>query len=332
MKNGFRMMTRGLGLTGTNDSANMKNLYIFGSLAYDYIMDFPGYFKDHILPDKIHVLSISFLVNNINKNFGGTAGNIAYNLALMNEKPYIISQVGNDFDVYREWLKKHKINCAYLQKSKTLPTASAHIVTDRADNQITAFHPGAMQQIMRKSLKSIVKHDSLLLISPGNIEDMIRLGQEAQKLGLPYIFDPGQQLPRFPARALFYLVKTAKFFIGNDYEFAILRKKLHLSINQLKSRFQCFIITLGERGSEVYENGRKTKIPAVKPRKIVDPTGAGDAFRSGVLKGLAIGYNMIDSAKLASIVATYPIEHYGTQEHKFTWRKINNRFRSINSK
>lgn len=310
----------------------MKHLYIFGSLAHDYIMDFPGYFKDHILPDKIHVLSISFLVNNIKKNFGGTAGNIAYNLALMNERPYIISQAGNDFADYSNWLKRHKINCEYIQKSKTIPLASAHIITDRADNQITAFHPGAMQQSIKKSLKSIVKHDSLLLISPGNIKDMIRLGQEAQILDLQYIFDPGQQLPLFSAKILLSLIKKSKLFLGNDYEFAIIRKKLHLSISQLKSSFDCFIVTLGEKGSEVYEKGKKIKISAIKPKKIIDPTGAGDAFRAGILKGLIIGYNIVDSTKLAAIVATYPIEHYGTQEHKFNWHEIEYRFRSINNK
>ena len=182
----------------------MKNIYIFGSLAYDYIMDFPGYFKDHILPDKIHVLSISFLVNNIKKNFGGTAGNIAYSLALMNEKPFIISQAGNDFVDYSRWLKKNQISSQYIQKSKASPTASAHIVTDQADNQITAFHPGAMEQGLKRSLKSIVKHDSLLLISPGNLVDMIKLGKEAQKLLFPRFptFCPG-----CPHRATFYALK-----------------------------------------------------------------------------------------------------------------------------
>ena len=307
----------------------MKNIYIFGSLAYDYIMDFPGYFKDHILPDKIHVLSISFLVNNIKKNFGGTAGNIAYSLALMNEKPFIISQAGNDFVDYSRWLKKNQISSQYIQKSKASPTASAHIVTDQADNQITAFHPGAMEQGLKRSLKSIVKHDSLLLISPGNLVDMIKLGKEAQKLDIQYLFDPGQQLPRFSAKILLSLVDKAKFFMVNDYEYAILGKKLKLSDNQMKSRFENFIVTLGEKGSEVYQKGKKTKISVVKPKKLVDPTGAGDAFRSGILKGLTLGYNMVDSAKLASIVATYPIEHYGTQEHKFTWIEIKNRFKKL---
>lgn len=304
-------------------------ILVSGSLAYDRIMDFPGYFKDHILPEKVHLLNVSFEIKILRENFGGTAGNIAYNLKLLKEDPTIISTAGRDFENYRQWLGKNGISLQEIRIISKELTPSAYIITDRANNQITAFHKGAM--IIESSLhlgnyKALTPKNTMAIIAPGNRLEMVDFGRLLKKKNIPYIFDPGQQIPALSNRDLRFLLKGAKIFAVNDYEFSLISKRLSLKLSQMKKMAETVIITKGEKGSKVITSKKSYPIKAVKPRKIVDPTGAGDAYRAGLIKGLLENYPIKKTAQLASLVATYPIEHYGTQEHHFSFREIKNRY------
>lgn len=304
-------------------------ILVSGSLAYDRIMNFPGYFKDHILPEKVHLLNVSFEIKILRENFGGTAGNIAYNLKLLGENPIIISTAGRDFENYQRWLKLNEIS---LKEIRILPnelTACAYIITDRANNQITAFHSGAMQVESSLGLgqyRSLNPKDTLAIIAPGNRFEMVDFGRLLKKKGIPYIFDPGQQIPTFSNSDLRFLLKGALIFVVNDYEFSLVSKKLSLKLGDMKKLAKIVIITKGEKGSKVITHEKSYQISSIKPRKVVDPTGAGDAFRAGLIKGIVKKYPIKKIAQLATLVATYPIEHYGTQEHSFSLREIKNRY------
>lgn len=302
-------------------------IFVSGSLAYDRIMNFPGYFKDHILPEKVHLLNVSFTVGDLKENFGGTAGNIAYNLSLLGEKPVILSTAGNDFPKYQDWLEKHQIDISKIKIIKETQTAAAYITTDQADNQIAAFYPGAMRfslVIQEEDLDEA--SDSLAIISPGNTENMIGLAEIYKKKKIPYIFDPGQAIPALTAEQLLNAIAGAKIFISNDYELELIKQKTGRSEEELSEKIEIIITTLGSKGSIIKtEEGRKEIAPG-KPENESDPTGAGDAFRAGLIKGMIEKYPLEKCVKLGSIVSLYTVEKYGTQTHQFNWAELQKRY------
>ena len=302
-----------------------RNILVSGSLVYDRIMDFPGYFKEHIMPDKIHILNVSFMVNDLKESYGGTAGNIAYNLSLLGEKPSILACVGKDFDQYAQWLRKNKIDTSQIKKIDNKHTSSCYITTDKADNQITAFNPGAMM-VERGVLKNYKKENSIAIISPGNGKDMENYAEHYKKKGIKYIFDPGQQITALSSTTLKKSIDGAEILIGNDYEIGLIVKKTGWNMKSIISKTGFLIVTKGGEGSEIYEKKSKIVIPAVKLKKIVDPTGAGDAYRAGLIKGIIEGLSIIETGRLASIVASFAVEKQGTQEHKFNNKMLKQKY------
>jgi len=295
-------------------------------LVYDRIMDYPGLFKDQIMPDKIHILNVGFLVNEVKESFGGTGGNIAYNLSLLNEQPTLLTTVGKDFGIYKKWLMKCKINLKEIKTLKDKQTASVYIITDKSDNQIAAFNPGAMSKPRGSFTKKYFK-DVLAIISPGNAEDMLNYAKLYQAQKIKYIFDPGQQIGALTASALKTGIIGAEILIGNDYEIELIRRKLKWTASQLLGKVKTLIITKGGQGSEIFTGGKKMLIKAVKIKKVLDPTGAGDAYRAGLIKGLIYDFSLEEAAKLASVVAGFAIECQGTQNHYFTNIQLEKRFK-----
>lgn len=302
-------------------------ILVSGSLAYDRIMNFPGYFKDNILPEKIHILNVSFTVSDLRQNFGGTAGNIAYNLALLGGSPVILANAGRDFIEYREWLNKNKVDTSQVKILKNQLTACAHIITDKADNQITGFHGGAMFCPGGKIPPALLKQAELAIVAPGNVQDMVSYSTLYQKSGLAYVFDPGQAIPVFTGGQLRQCIAGSKVFISNDYELSLVLKKTGWSKNQLLQETETAITTLGEKGSLIEFPGKQIKIPIAKPKSVLDPTGAGDAYRAGLIRGLIKNYAWEKIGRLAALVSVYTVETYGTQTHKFNWTSLSERYR-----
>jgi adenosine kinase len=296
-----------------------------GSLAYDRIMDFPGYFSDHILPDKIHVLNICFQVNGMKEKFGGTAGNIAYALTLMGEKPLISAAIGHDYQRYFEGLTKNGISTECIRIIEDEFTASAYITTDRADNQITGFHPGAMKYTSELDFEKLDPKDTVLIISPGNLDDMVNYPRTCKAKGIGYIFDPGQALPMLEAKDLIQAIDGCRILISNDYELELIMSKTGLDKKALLTRAGSVITTLGEEGSRLCTQDREVRIPAVKARQVVDPTGAGDSFRGGLISGLVKGKDIEQCARMGSVCASFSVECYGTQEYSFSLDEFNER-------
>jgi len=302
-------------------------LYISGSLALDRIMNFPGKFADHILPDKIHILNVCFLVDGMSEYFGGTAGNIAYNLALLGEKPLILGCAGKDFAAYGQRLDDLGLSQDGIRKVADQFTAGAYITTDESDNQITGFNPGAMRE--RCGYKFPAKHDGkvLAIISPGNVQDMVELPEYFKRAGIPYIFDPGQQITALSGEQMTQAVAGSMALCTNDYELEMVMKATGLSRAELLQRTGALVTTLGDQGSIIAEATPKgvqeVRVAPVKVKKALDPTGAGDAFRAGLLKGLRLGQTLAEAAALGSVCAAFCVEHKGTQEHFFSLDMVN---------
>lgn len=303
------------------------SILVSGSLAFDKIMNFPGHFADHILPEKIHNLNVSFNIADLRQNFGGTAGNIAYNLSLLQERPIIISTAGNDFEKYECWLAEHKICTDQIKKISDIPSACAYIITDQSDNQITGFHLGAMSNSVGEISDDIIKSAKLAIVSAGNISDMVNLPKQYQKLGLPYIFDPGQAIPALSSDQLKQCLAGAKILIVNDYELSLILNKTGLFKADIISKVEILITTLGEKGSLIEQGTNRWEIPAAIPKNVSDPTGAGDAYRAGLIKGLLLGWPLEKCGRLAATVAVYTVEKYGTQTHEFTWESLLERYK-----
>ena len=304
------------------------NILTSGSLAHDRILDFPGYFSDHILPDKIHVLNVSFTVNSMIEKFGGTAGNIAYALSLLGEKPIILAAIGRDYHTYFEWLMKNNMNYDNITIIEEELTASAYIITDQADNQITGFNPGAMKYPSSFNFDKINPKESIAIIAPGNLEDMMNYSVTCKARGIDYIFDPGQSLPMWDSQDLTQCIEGSKILISNDYELELVIDKTGLDKKELLQWTNSIIITLGELGSRVCTPDCEIDIPAIKPKKVVDPTGAGDAYRAGLIKGLIQCSNIEQSAKMGSVCASFAVECYGTQEYHFSLMEFEERLSS----
>ncbi len=295
------------------------NIFVSGSLAYDRIMDFPGRFADHILPEKIHILNVCFTVNGMQEKFGGTAGNIAYSLALLGEEPLILAAAGRDFERYQGWLEEHKLSTKGIRVIPDEFTAGAFITTDKDDNQITGFNPGAMKHPSQFSFAGANPGDSLAIISPGNVEDMLTYARDYKAKGIRYIFDPGQQIPILPKEGMAEMIDGADILISNDYELEMISKALGKPRDQLLEMANSIITTLGEQGSAVFQRGHhEVKVGAAKANRVKDPTGAGDAYRAGLIKGLVMAKPLAQAAAMGSVCGSYAVEHYGTQEHVFS--------------
>jgi adenosine kinase len=303
------------------------NIIVSGSLAYDRIMDFPGYFSEHILPEKIHVLNVCFQVNGIKEKFGGTAGNIAFALTLMGEKPGISATIGHDYHRYFESLAKNGISTAHIKIIEDEFTASAYITTDKADNQITGFNPGAMKYSSSLDFDKLNPKETLLIVSPGNIEDMLNYPRACKSRGVDYIFDPGQSLPMLDAKDLVQAIEGCRVLISNDYELDLIMSKTGLNKKALLRRARTIIATLGEQGSRVYTPDDELSIPVVKPKAVEDPTGAGDSYRGGLICGLVRGKDIRQCAMMGSVCASFAIECYGTQEYRFSPEEFNERLK-----
>jgi adenosine kinase len=303
-------------------------ILVSGSLAYDRIMDFPEKFSDYILPDKIHILNVCFMVNGLKEQFGGTAGNIAYNLALLEEKPIILATAGKDFDAYEKWLRSLNLPLDGVKLISEEFTAGAYITTDKADNQITGFNPGAMKYQCEYSVDDMNHDETLAIVAPGNLDDMFFYATRYKEKKIPYIFDPGQSIPALTTEHIIEMITGSKFLISNDYELEMIMRGSGMSKKDLMERTEIIITTLAEKGALISTKDDEIHVPAARPSGVSDPTGAGDAFRAGLIKGLVSGNSVHESAKMGSVAASFGVECQGTQCHRFTLEEFWERYKS----
>lgn len=312
-------------------------ILVSGSIAYDRIMNFPGCFEDFILPEQIHKLNVSFAVKELVETYGGAAGNIVYSLNLLGEQPCLIGAAGHDFGKYRERLERLKISTAGIKVYEKVPTASAYIITDEKDNQISGFYAGAM---VFYGQKPKVKKGDLAIISPGNPNEELDLADLYSKNGVPFIFDPGQQIIQFSKNQLRQLIKLAGIYIVNDYELSLTLKITGYDKKILLRNSGVLITTLGEKGSsiEIAQSAKSERVD-IDPVKVkaLDPTGAGDAYRSGMIKGLALSglelkpanylkFDWLKIGQIASLAAAYAVEHHGTQLHQYSFQQFKEKY------
>ncbi|MBI5923209.1 MAG: carbohydrate kinase family protein [Betaproteobacteria bacterium] len=303
----------------------MKTL-ICGSLAYDTIMVFHDRFKHHILPEQIHILNVSFLVPDLRREFGGCAGNIAYNLQLLGGQPQIMATVGEDYALYARRLKHLKLDTNHVKEIPDSYTAQAFITTDLDDNQITAFHPGAMN-FSHLNHVADARDISLGIVSPDGRDGMLQHAREFHAAGIPFVFDPGQGMPMFNGEELLDLMQLATYCTVNDYEAKLLCERTGKDIEELAQRVKALIVTLGGKGSEIYTQGGRVTIPCAKAEDLVDPTGCGDAYRAGLLYGIAQGWAWEKTGRLASLMGAIKITRRGGQNHKPQRDEIAARYR-----
>lgn len=288
---------------------------VTGSLAFDHIMDFPGKFSDHIMPDKIHQINLSFLVNTLKKQRGGTAGNIAYTLALLGQPVSILASVGKDFSEYAHFLQESGVDVSQI-KIVSDATSSAFIMTDLADNQITAFYPGAMKENVKLSVDKIA---DFVIVSPNDPVAMKNFAKQCQDFHIPYMLDPGMQLPSLETDDLKKMLDRAAILTGNDYEIALINSRLTVQVDIL-------ITTLGVKGSVIQNKDETIQIEPGKPTDVVDPTGAGDAYRAGFMAGYMKKLDLKICGRMGSVAACYAIEKYGTTNHRFSIEEFKQRY------
>ena len=294
------------------------SLLICGSIAYDTIMVFPGQFKDHILPEKVHILNVAFLVPEMRREFGGTAGNIAYNLNMLGAAPVIMATVGQDADIYLARLAELGLDTRCIKRIASAYTAQAFITTDQTDNQITAFHPGAMSFAHENEISDAGNGIKLGIVSPDGRDGMLAHAQQFQAAGIPFIFDPGQGLPMFSEEELLNFIEQATYVTVNDYEAELLVEKTGIPLQQLAKRVEALIVTRGAQGSEIHTQGEKMAVPAVVADRVIDPTGCGDAYRAGLMFGIERGLSWPTIGRLASLLGSLKIGQRGGQNHHFT--------------
>ena len=300
-------------------------LIVTGSIAFDYLMSFPGKFTEHILADHLQRVSLSFLVDSMDKRRGGCAPNIAYTLALLGERPCLVATAGQDFKEYDEWLQAAGIDTSHVRQVPDKFTASFFCSTDTENNQIASFYIGAMANASELSLRTI-QQPGLVIISPNDPGAMIQYAEECRTIGVPFIFDPGQQCARLSGDELRDGISGARLVISNDYEFELIRQKTGLDEQQVLEQVSALVITRGEDGCSVYESHSRIDVPSITPHRIVDPTGVGDAFRGGLMKGMATGKSFKESAQLGTVAATYALEHLGGQSHAYTMKEFSERY------
>jgi adenosine kinase len=299
---------------------------ICGSLAFDTIMVFQDQFKNHILPDKVHILNVAFLVPRMRREFGGCAGNIAYNLQLLGGNPIPMATVGQDFGTYRQHFEACGINLTHVKEIPDLYTAQAFITTDLDDNQITAFHPGAMMRSHENHVRN-VEGVQFGIVSPDGREAMLQNAQGFAELGIPFIFDPGQAMPLFSGEEFRNFIEQATYVTVNDYESSLLQERTGWSDEEIASKVSAYIVTRGPKGSLIRTNGDMIEIPAAHPARVVDPTGCGDAYRAGLIYGLMNGHDLATSGRIASLMGALKIEHHGTQNQRFNFGEFAEQFR-----
>ena len=303
------------------------NIILTGSVAYDYLMTFPGYFRDHILPDKLDSISLSFLVTSLDRQRGGVAPNIAYTLALLGQKPHIMATVGEDFQEYRAWLESKGIHTGGMKVVPGVFTASFFCNTDQSNAQIASFYPGAMGYASQLSFRQWDgEKPDLAVISPNDPQAMVQYVDECRELGIPYLYDPSQQIVRMTGEQLRVGIEGATALFVNDYEFGLVQKMTGMSAADILSHVRFMVVTQGERGSTIYAGQEAYHIPVVPPERVADPTGVGDAFRGGFLTGFAHGWNWVTCGRTGALAATYCLEQHGTQSHAYTREEFITRY------
>ena len=300
---------------------------ICGSMAFDTVMVFEGKFRDHILADRLHVLNVSFLVPSMRRNFGGCAGNIAYNLKLLGGEGLIMATVGHDFAPYSEWLERSRLPLTHVRIVADQFTAQAYITTDLDNNQITAFHPGAMNYSHLNRVTDSIGI-KLGIVSPDGRQGMLEHAEQFAAAGVPFVFDPGQGLPMFDQVELRDFIARAAWVAVNDYEASVLSERSGWSLEEIATRVRALIVTRGAEGSWIFADGERREIAAVKAARIADPTGCGDAYRAGLLFGLARGLDWHTTGRVAALLAAIKIEQHGTQQHRCSADEFSDRFKA----
>jgi adenosine kinase len=306
-----------------------KRVVITGSLAYDHIMSMPTSFEEHIMPDKIHVLNVGFIVDRFNKEFGGTSVNIAYSLSLLETPSLIVASAGNDFDLYKTHLEKHVwIDVSGVKIYKDTTCSQGFVITDVKDNQIWGYFNGAMKNNSKLRLQQYLRKDDLVVVGPNEGDAMIKFARVAVRLKTQYMFDPAFNIPHLSKADLEYAIKNSLILIGNDYEIELIRRRLGWSGTDLKKNIEILITTLGSKGSRIENKGETVHIPAARPKSESDPTGAGDAYRAGFLAGYMRNLPLEICGRVGALTAVYTVEKYGTQTHRFTISDFKRRFRT----
>jgi len=299
---------------------------ICGSLAYDTIMVFPDQFKNHILPDKVHILNVSFLVPRMRREFGGCAGNIAYNLKLLGGEPIPMATVGQDFGPYREYFEELGIRLDQVKVIEELFTPQAFITTDLDNNQITAFHPGAMMRSYENHVRN-VEGVSFGIVSPDGRDGMLQNAKEFAEAGIPFIFDPGQAMPLFNGEELREFIDQADYVTVNDYESNLLQERTGWGEKDIAGKVKAYIVTRGPQGCEIHAEGKKHNVPPAHERRVTDPTGCGDAFRAGLIFGIEKGYDWLTIGRIGNLMGALKVEHPGTQNQRFDYDEFAEQFR-----
>jgi adenosine kinase len=302
-------------------------LIVTGSIAFDYLMSFPGKFTEHFLPEHMHRLSLSFLVDTMDKRRGGCGPNIAYTIALLGERPFLMATAGQDFADYKAWMEAVNIDTSLVKVVDGKFCASFFCSTDQHENQIASFYTGAMANAGELSMRTVpgIK-DALVIISPNDPGGMVQYAEECAAMGVKYIWDPGQQCARMEGSQLAAGVTGAFMVIVNDYELELLRQKTGMGEFDILKHAPVLVVTKGEHGCSIYTRQGTEDVPAVSPHRIEDPTGVGDAFRGGFMKGLAMGAPYVVCARLGSVAATYALEHLGGTSHAYTWKEFTARY------
>jgi len=302
------------------------SILVCGSIAYDTIMVFRDQFKNHILPDQIHILNVAFLVPDLRREYGGCAGNIAYGLKMLGEEPLVMATVGHDFDPYERRMDLLGLSRRHVRRLPEEFTAQAFITTDIDDNQITAFHPGAMSHSHQNRIAE-AEGVRLAIVSPDGRQGMVEHSRDLARAKIPYVLDPGQGLPMFSGEDLLEMLAGARCLTVNDYEARLVEQKTGKSLAELSARVEGVVVTRGGEGADIHFSGQQIHVPAVRPDSLVDPTGCGDAFRSGLLYGMARAWDWRRSVRLASLMGSIKIAHRGGQNHRVSREEIDKRFR-----
>jgi adenosine kinase len=304
-----------------------KSALICGSVAYDTILQFPDRFKSHILPDKIHILNVSFLVPSMRREYGGCAANIAYSLKLLGDRGVPMATAGDDFGPYRERMSGQGIDVSHVKVVDGTFTAQAFITTDLDDNQITAFHPGAMQHAHLNRVEDAGPAIALGIVAPDGRQAMLEHAAQFAAAKIPFIFDPGQGMPMFGGEELKTFLGQARWVAVNDYEWEMLQQKTGYTVSDITSRAEALVVTRGAEGSVIYTQGRTVTVPCARPQSVVDPTGCGDAYRAGLIHGLLQGLDWETTGRMASLMGAIKIESRGPQNHTFTRAEFERRYR-----
>jgi adenosine kinase len=310
-----------------HDGLGGKAALICGSVAYDTILQFSDRFKSHILPDKIHILNVSFLVPDMRREFGGCAANIAYSLKLLGDRGVPMATAGHDFAPYRERMVAQGIEVDHIKVVDGTFTAQAFITTDLDDNQITAFHPGAMQHAHLNKVSDAGAPIALGIVAPDGRQAMIEHAEQFAAAKIPFIFDPGQGMPMFGAQELKTFIRQARWVAVNDYEWGLLQQKTGLSVPDITAQVAALVVTRGSEGSVIYTEGRTLAVPCAKPKEVIDPTGCGDAYRAGLIHGLLHGLDWETTGRMASLMGAIKIESRGPQNHRFGMAEFERRYR-----